>query len=121
MATIDEIKKTTQSFANNFENDGFVVFDNKCKTAFEGRVLVDYKGLRVVRMRKSQEQEDNIPEADLKEATLEALKSGDKNNPDPTHILQHLKQRFDKCIGCVLTGKDFHSDSVGEIVKLSVR
>lgn len=56
MANLDEIKKTTAALANNFEQDGFVVFDNKCKTAFEGRILVDYKGLRVVRMRKTQEQ-----------------------------------------------------------------
>lgn len=60
MATLDEIKKVAQSLGNNFEQDGFVVFDNKCKTSFEGRVLIDYKGLRVVRMRKSQEQLEHI-------------------------------------------------------------
>lgn len=61
MANLEEIKKATAALGNNFEQDGFVVFDNKCKTAFEGRILVDYKGLRIVRMRKSQEQEDPIP------------------------------------------------------------
>ncbi len=39
---------------------------------------MDYKGLRVVRMRKTQQQEDPISEADLKESVIGGLKQGDK-------------------------------------------
>lgn len=41
-------------FHQNYEGDGFLVFDSSAGINFIGNLLVNYKGLRVIRFHKSQ-------------------------------------------------------------------
>ena len=54
MATKDEISQVLQSFKQNYDQDGFLVFNDQCKINFVGDLLVNYKGLRILKFKKSQ-------------------------------------------------------------------
>ena len=53
MASKEDINITLSNLAKNYENEGFMCM-TPCGVNFVGSILVNYKGLRVIRFRKSQ-------------------------------------------------------------------
>ena len=53
------------TFSQNFQEDGFVAFDSKAAINFMGNILINYKGLRLVRFRKSQLMPEEFVESDF--------------------------------------------------------
>lgn len=54
MATEEELDTVITKFAQNFPEDGFIAFDSTASISFMGSVLINYKGLRLIHVRKSQ-------------------------------------------------------------------
>lgn len=54
MATEEDLVNVITNFGQNFQEDGFVVFDSKAAINFMGSILINYKGLRLIKFRKSQ-------------------------------------------------------------------
>lgn len=54
MATEEDVNQTIARFAQNFEFDGFIVFDSSASINFVGSLLLNYKGLRIIRFHKTQ-------------------------------------------------------------------
>ena len=54
MATDEELDIVIAKFAQNFEQDAFLVFDSTASINFMGNILLNYKGLRIVKCHKSQ-------------------------------------------------------------------
>ena len=54
MATEEDVQKVITQFQQNFPTEGFIAFDSTAAINFIGSILVNYKGLRVIRLKKSQ-------------------------------------------------------------------
>lgn len=54
MATQDDVSNITTSFHTSFPNSGFLVLDTNCQVESMGEVLINYKGLKIIKFDKSQ-------------------------------------------------------------------
>ena len=54
MASEEDLTNVIAAFSQNFQEDGFIAFDSKAAINFMGNLLLNYKGLRLIRFRKSQ-------------------------------------------------------------------
>lgn len=54
MASEEDIGKVITQFQQNFPMDGFLAFDSGAAINFMGNILVNYKGLRLIKFRKAQ-------------------------------------------------------------------
>jgi hypothetical protein len=54
MATKEDVVNVINKFHTNFPNDAFLAFDSKSSINFLGSILLDYKGLRIIKFKKAQ-------------------------------------------------------------------
>lgn len=53
MASKDDVSNITTAFHTSFPNSGFLVLDADCQLETMGEVLINYKGLKIVKFDKS--------------------------------------------------------------------
>jgi hypothetical protein len=54
MPTKDEISNFVTAFHTSFPNYGFLVLDSNCQLETMGEVLVNYKGLKIMKFERSE-------------------------------------------------------------------
>lgn len=53
MATQDDVSNITTAFHTSFPNSGFLVLNSNCLIESMGEVLINYKGLKIIKYDKS--------------------------------------------------------------------
>lgn len=100
LASEQEIKETLSNFAQNFETEGFIVFTGKTEVNFAGRILVNYKGLRVIKFRKSQLHVGEFNEQDFIKICEGILYMPNRQE----ELLQALQERYPTSSFCIISG-----------------
>lgn len=101
MANHEEISQVLETFAKNYDSDGFIAFDDHSKISFLGAILVNYRGLRLIRFKKSQ-----LSQFDQEQFKQICHQIG--NSPEKREELFHaLKEAFKHSCLCVLNGSNF--------------
>lgn len=57
MATQDDVSNITTAFHTSFPNGGFLILNSDCQVESMGEVLMNYKGLKIVKFDRSELKE----------------------------------------------------------------
>ena len=94
--------------------DGFICFDSSASINFMGSILVNYKGLRLIRFRKSQLMMGEFVFEEFKEICLKVLKG--ESPEEKEALFTMLKEKYPNSTICVIGGGI--SKSTGHLAEL---
>lgn len=94
-ATEQEIEQTLKNFSENFIAEGFLVFTKPHSIDFAGQILVNYKGLGIIKFTKSQLHQNEFDPAEYSKMCKEKI-----NNRE--QLFQELRTRYPHSSFCVI-------------------